>query len=510
MKLSLKNIFLFSLTFLFFTSCDTTKKATDNHTIEFTILQMNDVYEIAPLEGGRVGGIARVATINKALRKENPNTISILAGDFLSPSLLGRLKDNGKKIAGMQMVQALNSMGLDYATFGNHEFDLKSYELLQDRIDSSDFEYICNNAFHNDNGSASPFTQKGKPVAATKVITFSNKYGDQVRVGLTGTVIPFNKAGYVSYTDPFETTEKSYQALKSQSDILIGITHLFIDDDKKMAKQFPGFDLLIGGHDHTNMHFKIGNTVITKADANAKTVYIHRVSYNPTTKKTTIKSELRPVTNIIEAEPHTQAIVNTWVNKQDEILRATGYDPDQMVMATKVPLVCTEAIIRNEQTNFGHITLEAFEAAMPGADLYVLNSGSMRLDDNISGTVTQYDILRTYPYGGPIVKIDLPGAVLSKVLTIGAVTNKGEGGYLQVNYVSGTPDHWKIRKQAINPKKTYSVVMPKFLASGKEANLEVIGNYLTKKAIPKSFTIGSRTVKNDIRDMVIDFMVSSN
>ncbi len=507
MYLQKKIILLISLSFLLFTSCHTTKKIATPHTINFTILQINDVYEIAPLEGGRVGGMARVTTVFKNLKKEQPNSIAILAGDFLSPSLLGRLKDNGKKIAGMQMVQALNAMGLDYATFGNHEFDLKTYELLHERMDASNFEFISNNAFHNDKGRIIPLTQKGKNIAATKIITFSNEYGDVVRVGITGTVLPFNKKSYVSYEDPFVATKKAYEELKTKSDVLIGITHLAIRDDKKMAAQFPNFDLLLGGHDHTNMQFKIGNTIITKADANAKTVYIHRVSYNPITKTTIIKSELLPITNQIKDDPKTLALVEKWTQKQNIILREMGYDPEKMIMVATKPLICTEAIIRSEQTNFGHITLEAFEAASPSADLYIMNSGSMRLDDNISGTVTQYDILRTFPYGGPIVKIKLPGNILNQVLTTGATTNKGEGGYLQVNHVTGSPDHWKIRNQPINPKKTYTVVLPKFLASGKEANLEVLGNYLTKKMIPKTFNIKNRIVKNDIRDMVIDYML---
>ncbi len=506
MYLKHKLALILTIAALVFYSCGTMQYAPDVHPVNFTILQMNDVYEIAPLEGGRVGGIARVATVFDDLKKKNPNTISVLSGDFLSPSLMGKLKENGKKIAGMQMVEALNAMGLDYVTFGNHEFDLKTYELLQERIDSSNFEFICNNVYHNDNGDIVPFTQKGKKISSGKILTFTNKYGGVVKVGLTGTVLPFNKKDYVHYTDPFDATKTAYEELKSKSDILINITHLFIDDDKKMAEQFPEFNLLIGGHDHTNMKFIVGNTTITKADANAKTIYIHHFSYNPVTKVTTLRSELMPITNTIADEPKTEAVVQKWVKKQDKLLREMGYTPDEMVMVTTEPLICTESAIRSQQTNFGRITLEAFEAAMPGADVYMLNSGSMRLDDNLSGTITQYDILRTFPYGGAIVRVNIPGDVLSDILTIGTVDNKTEGGYLQINHVTGTPGHWKINGDVISSKREYSVVMPKFLASGREANLEMIGNYLTKKMIPNTFSIDGRTVKNDIRDMVIDYM----
>ena len=48
--------------------------------------------------------------VKKELISENPNTIAILSGDFLSPSLMATLKLNGEKIAGLQMVESLNAM----------------------------------------------------------------------------------------------------------------------------------------------------------------------------------------------------------------------------------------------------------------------------------------------------------------------------------------------------------------------------------------------------------------
>ena len=75
-------------------SCGTTKKVSslkDDGKIEIVVLQINDDYEIAPLPGDDLGGLARVATLKKQLIKENPNTIMVLAGDFVSPSVIGTL-----------------------------------------------------------------------------------------------------------------------------------------------------------------------------------------------------------------------------------------------------------------------------------------------------------------------------------------------------------------------------------------------------------------------------------
>src|SRR5689334_16885147 len=105
----------------------------DDGKISITFLQLNDVYEIAPLEKGTVGGMARVATVRKQLLSQNPNTCTVLSGDFLFPSAMGTIAYEGKAIKGRQMVEAMNAAGIDLVTFGNHEFDLKEAE-LKDRI----------------------------------------------------------------------------------------------------------------------------------------------------------------------------------------------------------------------------------------------------------------------------------------------------------------------------------------------------------------------------------------
>ncbi len=476
-------------------------------TVNFTVLQMNDVYEISPLEGGKSAGLARVATIVKELEAENPNTISLLSGDFLSPSLMGMLKDkNGEKIAGRQMVETLNALGLDYVTFGNHEFDLKSAELVQKRIDQSDFLYVCSNAFRKyENGDIKPFTQKGKPVPPYVIETFKSASGKEVKVGITGVVLPFNKQPYVHYTSFEENLASVAKEMSSQTDVMLAMTHLNIDQDIDMAKKNQDYLVFFGGHDHVNMRHQIGNTLVTKADANAKTIYIHRFSYNPKTGKTTVRSELKNIDDTIEDEPETRKVVKEWEGSVEGIIEEMGYKPDEEILVAKTALVCTEYQIRGEPTNFGILTAQSFEKALPGADAYVLNSGSMRLDDNLQGIITEYDILRVYPYGGPVSRVHMTGADLGKVLEIGMVTNKGEGGYFQTWKVDKSAGgKWMVSGKEIEPSRKYSIIMPQFLASGKESNLEMLGDMPRDEF--ENFEINGVEVINDVRDIVIAYM----
>ncbi len=55
--------------------------------IRITLLQLNDVYQISPLDKDKSAGLARVATLRKKIMAESPNTIFLPAGDTISPSV---------------------------------------------------------------------------------------------------------------------------------------------------------------------------------------------------------------------------------------------------------------------------------------------------------------------------------------------------------------------------------------------------------------------------------------
>lgn len=97
----------------------------------------------------------------------------------------------------------------------------------------------------------------------------------------------------------------------------------------------------------------------------------------------------------------------------------------------------------------------------------------------------------------------MPGNIVSKLLETGMKTNYGEGGYLQLlgNNAEGT------MLNVIVPSQTYKVVMSAFMAGGKEAKLEFLKDYLEDEPV-ETVTIGDKTVKNDLRDLVVDYMLT--
>ena len=468
---------------------------------EFIILQLNDVYEISPLEGGKVGGLARVATVRKQLQRENSYTLTVLAGDFLNPSLIGMLKDErGNPIRGAQMVEVMNAVGVQLVTFGNHEFDLKEAE-LQQRINETAFGWTSCNAWHKTATGRRPF-EKVWNIGRYEVPDHWWYKLPRCRVGFIGVTIPFNDAPYVEYSDVFESFRRTRDAMTNQCDVLIGITHQFMATDCELARRVPGVALIIGGHDHDHMSADVNGTRITKADANARTVYIHRISFDPTTRRTRVSSTLKAIDDSIPADPDVERVVRKWLDIANASMAKAGYQPDEVIATARSPLEGREAVIRAQPTNLGrHIAASMLAAGQP-ADAALLNSGSVRVDDQLRGAIRQYDVLRTLPFGGGIVHSKMKGDTLERALLAGSVTNTGTGGFLQTAGVAKSQGRWLIAGKPLDKSREYTVVLTDFLSQGREANL----GFLKDCALEKPETLGVAKVRNDIRDVFIAYL----
>jgi 5'-nucleotidase/UDP-sugar diphosphatase len=473
----MKNIHLLSLAaLLLILSCHTTKPAgsltadnlTDDHLITFSFLQMNDVYEIAPLEGGKTGGMARVATLRKQLMEKNKNLLTVHAGDFLNPSLIGTVKVDGKRINGKHMVEVMNLAGVDLATFGNHEFDIKEIE-LQDRLNESEFEWTTCNTYQVCGDRTYPFykEKKGRKefVKESYVWEISDADGTKIKVGIFGVTLPVNQKDYVHYDDFYTSAKETVADLKTSTDLVIGLTHLELNQDKELARQLEGVPLFMGGHNHDNMRHKVNNTVITKADANVKTVYFHTLTYNTQSKKTTLISELIKINESLDFDPIVQKSVEKWNGILLENIKSIISDPERVIYVTDVPLDGRESSMRNGQTNLGAVITKAFYlAAKNPIDAAIMNSGSVRIDDQLQGQVTVLDIFRALPYGGQVVEVEMTGTLLKKLLDADKV---GRGAYLQRHKIEGdSKTGWLVKGNPLDVNRNYNIAMNDFMLAG--------------------------------------------
>ncbi len=415
------------------------------------ILQMNDVYEIAGVENGKYGHLARVYSLYDSLKKQYPNLLVVHAGDFLSPSLFNRTPINGR-----QMVSVLNFFGEDLvATFGNHEFDLKRKDFFQN-LSKMKFPIISANVRFNDT------TEQIVPK------TYIWKPGKDLKIGFIALTLPFNKKDYVFYL-PYEEAIASVKKEHPDVDIWLGLTHLNLPEDSLLAKKHPELPAIFGGHEHYFIARKVGNTSITKADANAKTVLLHhfRIKNQKVSaydfKKITIDSTL-------PLHPTVKDTVNFWMKKLEKYYTRLDFDFHKVVAFTDSALQGQETLIRSRQTNLGKLIARAACEVFPPCDIALINSGSIRIDDQLQGDITVYDILRTLPFGGGLVQLQVKGSLLRKIIEA-SLKNRHSGGYLQYFFPSKPGLSEQKLLQEIKDTKTYTIVISEFMASGKEKNL---------------------------------------
>ncbi|MBK8194026.1 MAG: 5'-nucleotidase C-terminal domain-containing protein [Lewinellaceae bacterium] len=120
------------------------------------------------------------------------------------------------------------------------------------------------------------------------------------------------------------------------------------------------------------------------------------------------------------------------------------------------------------------ITAAMTSVARTKPDCAILNSGSIRVDDILSGTLTELDVVRMLPFGGGITEVQMRG-LLRKTLDAG-LRNKTNGGYLQLHNISRdeAAGKWMVAGKALDDAKNYRVVLPDFLLTGNEQNMDFL------------------------------------
>ncbi len=465
-------LFLCGLFTITLSSCKNPKDSPlqKQNTLTIKLIQVNDVYEISPLSGGKYGGMARVAHVSDSIKRQFPNSYLVMAGDFLNPSLLGTLKVDGQRVKGRQMVEVMNAMDFDLATFGNHEFDIKEKE-LQQRLNESTFNWVSANVYQKNGASLDVFhtIKQGDSTAIPKTLFYDLNAADssKVRIGFFGVTIDSNPKDFVHYSDYLSESDSAVNSLRmAGTDIIIGLTHLKLAQDKKVAQALSGIDFIMGGHEHNNMLIPTKGATIAKADANAKSVYVHTLVYSLDSKQLDISSELVSITDKVPSLPRVQKVVAKWDAILEQEIKTVVDDPDEVIYTTKDILDGTDTPTRSTQTNLGvliaHAMKESFALPVEGA---LVNGGSFRLDDTLQGDIVSLDIFRILPFGGGVLKVNLTGTLLKQVLDFG-LAKAGTGAYLQRYGFDQKNGDWYINDAPIVASQNYNIAFSDFLLKG--------------------------------------------
>jgi 5'-nucleotidase/UDP-sugar diphosphatase len=374
-------------------------------------LLINDVYVADTLSDGS-GGLARVATVRNRLADQG-QVIFVLAGDVLSPSLLS------KYYGGRQMVEALNAAKLDYATFGNHEFELPRDTLIT-RIEASGFKWLSANCTLAD-GARFP-----------GVLPFDTVRVSGHLVGLFGVTLPGDYRSYVRCGDPDSAAVAAADTLTAlQADLIVGVTHQTVESDRDLLAREPRIDLILGGHEHEAHDSVVSGRHVLKADANSRsaqfaTLWGGKGKWRQAVGLVTIDSRLPDDTA-------TARVAEAWADS----LRAR-LGPERVVATAEAPIDARDAASRHRESSIGMLVTDAIVAGT-GAEVALVNAGAMRLDDVIpAGPVSNYQLESLFLFADEtrVVSFPISGARLREVLEHGVTDAAlGKGGFLQVSGV---------------------------------------------------------------------------
>ena len=231
---------------LTFKSCETKPK-------HITILHTNDThsqiepFDISHHKFANKGGVARRASLVQKVRKENPNTLLLDAGDIFQGTPYFNY------FGGEIEFKLMSLLKYDAATMGNHDFD-NSIEGFHHQLPNANFDFVCANYdFKN-------------TILNTLVKPYKIFFKDGIKIGVFGLGIELHNLvspelfKETNYLDPIEITKDITRELKENEncDLIICLSHLGYHykntqkvSDLKLAAATKDIDLIIGGHTHT-------------------------------------------------------------------------------------------------------------------------------------------------------------------------------------------------------------------------------------------------------------------
>ena len=420
---------------------------------EIHILAANDMH-------AQIEVFPQLAALADSLRTIDPSLLIFSAGD----NRTGNPINDKYILPAYPMVALMNQVGFNGSALGNHEFDVHSLKRL---IGLSNFRYICANAFPSDSSGIKlvphqVFDVEGLKVGVIGCIQISPK-------GIPSTH-PDNLEGITF--KPAEEVIPQYEHLSKEWDATILLSHLGYPDDIKMAEQFPWFDLIIGGHTHTQLTGnEVKNGVLITQNRNK----LHRVTY--------ITLTLEDGKVVDEGETFTYADGST------NTLR-------RVLAVADTPFETREEL--------GRMMCDAFMAETE-SEIGIENPGGVRIDALPQGDITVRDVLEMDPFDNHAVVLELTGEEIARMMlsychnTLHSFPYVG-GMTCEITLEKDFPEKIKSIKlltldgKKLNMKKKYKVVTNNYIPATSEIpegsahtlNLEtsdIIMQYLEKKEI---------------------------
>lgn len=435
---------------------------------EIWILHVNDIHgalapsdaywmnpDFPPQIGNAPAAITVINEIKKDAEQKNIPVLIFDLADWFSGSPLGDFT------YGRSVIEFLNHINIDAAAVGNHDFGF-GIDTLKALIKMLKAPVLCAN-----------LVKTGTDSIPDYLIPHTILERDGLKIGLfgittqylAGMVSPENMTG-LTVLKHFESAANSVKALRAQSaDIIIGLTHVGYNHDRRLADSVPGIDVILGGHSHTGLQPPYEavryHTIICQAYSRLTAVGVLKLKIDRQTKRISgYNSELINLFGeAILLDKEFQEKIKNW---QDQVEQ--GFD--NVIGISKRELTRSGF----EESPVGNLITDAMRE-FAQADIAVTNSGGIRANLP-AGSVTYRDLYKVDQFGNSAVTMTMTGEQVWQMLEVSVI------GYHAIFQVSGLKmvydrkglPNKKLISVEINGKpiefnKEYKIVTNNFLAA---------------------------------------------
>ena len=453
-------------------------------TVKLTFLGVGDIYSF---EGGKTrGGMAKLNAVARAERAANPNTIYVMDGDMLSPSLLSGF-DKGEN-----MILLSNVVPYDLAVPGNHEFDAGP-DNFSAKIKLSKFPW----------GAINITTAEGKPPAGLGGMATKDLGGVKLAlIPVAGDETPSESStGTLKFSSTVESAiTAAKQARKEGADLVVGVVHAGHSDDQAMFNS-KAFDIILSGHDHDFITQYNGFTAYVETSTEANYLAPLDVTVNIEVKEGKRSVTWTPAfrfidTATVKPDPETQILV-------DQYKASLGKELDVSIGTTEGAMDSRRDTVRRQESAMGNLIADALRAAS-GADIAITNGGGIRGDKQYAAgsTLTRRDILTELPFGNLTVMVEVTGKQVMGALENGfSQAEEGAGRFPQVSGIVVTADlkqpvgtrvmSVSVSGKPLDPAAIYKLATNDFMLNGGDGYVGLA----TKTLVPAN---GGKLMANDV------------
>jgi 2',3'-cyclic-nucleotide 2'-phosphodiesterase (5'-nucleotidase family) len=383
------------------------------------------------------------ATAIKELRAKHENSILLDAGDVFS----GDLYFNAYE--GQADVAMMNYLGYDAMTFGNHEFDLggsaEGHKSLTEFIKAANFPLISSNVdFSKDplfEGLQSKTYASNYKDGHIYNGVILNVNGHEVGVfGLTTEETPtISSVGSVEFKNYIDSAKASVKAFEDLGvDKIIAVSHIGYDDslnfdnDKELAKQVEGIDIIVGGHTHSKLSEPFVSmendapTILVQANEYGKFLGTLDVTFNPWGEISAYYGELLNTDNTAQepttyaADPGAVKLLAPYKAEVEKIkTQSTGVSTNILLDGKRAADTEDKSSVRFNETNLGNLMTDGMLAKAKTVNdktvIALQNGGGIRASIE-PGDITVGDVLKVMPFGNALAILELTGAEIKTAL----------------------------------------------------------------------------------------------